>query len=60
MEDNVAELSANKPVLLRASGGERSEPRHEEVKTRERNHVDRQFSQVSVQLTGEPQAGCNT
>ena len=25
------------------------------MKTRERNHVDRQLAQVSVQLTGEPE-----
>mgnify|MGYP006975995347 CR=1 FL=1 len=34
---------------------QRSEARHEEVKTRERHHVDRQLAQVSVQLSGEPE-----
>ena len=41
------------PVLLAASGGERSKAGHEEVQTREWNHVDSQFTQVSVQLTWE-------
>ena len=42
-------------VLLGAPGGERSEAGHEEVKTREGHHVDRQLTQVRVQLTGEPE-----
>ena len=44
-------------VLLRASAGERGESRHEEVETREGDHVHGQFPQVSVELTGESQAG---
>jgi hypothetical protein len=44
------------PVLLGAPGGEGGEARHEEVEAREGNHVDRQLTQVSVQLTGEPAA----
>ena len=38
-------------VLLTAARCERSETRDEEVKTREGNHVYRQFSKISVQLT---------
>ena len=40
-------------VLLTAARCERSETRDEEVKTREGNHVYRQFSKISVQLTWE-------
>ena len=42
-------------ILLRSSGSEGGKPGHKEVKTREGNHVDRQLSQISVQLTGEPE-----
>jgi hypothetical protein len=41
-------------VLLGAPGGEGGEAGHEEVKAREGNHVDRQLTQVSVQLPREP------
>lgn len=44
-------------VLLGATGRQRGESGHEEVQTRERNHVDGQFSQIGVQLTRETQAG---
>jgi len=37
-------------VLLAATRCERRKAGHEEVKTRERNHVDRQLPQISVQL----------
>ena len=40
-------------VLLRSSAGKRSESRDEEVKSREWHHIDSQFSQVSVELSGE-------
>jgi len=48
------------PVLLAAAGGEGREAGHEEVKTREGHHVDGKFSEVSVQLAGEPEAGGDT
>ena len=35
-------------VLLAASAGQRSKARHEEVKTREGNHVNGQLAQISV------------
>lgn len=44
-------------ILLRASASERGEPRHEEVEAREGDHVHGQFPQVSIELTGESQAG---
>ena len=43
-----------------ATAGQRSETDHEEVKTREGNHVDSQLPQVRVQLTRETQAGGDT
>jgi hypothetical protein len=43
-----------------APGGQRSESDHEEVETRERNHVDGQLAEVGVQLTGETQTGGDT
>ena len=48
------------PVLLRTSSSERSEARHEEVETREGDHVDRQLPEVSVELTREPETGGDT
>ena len=48
------------PVLLRATGGEGSEPGHEEVETGEGDHVDRQLPEVSIELAGEPEAGGHT
>ena len=41
-------------VLLGASGGQRSKSWYEEVETREGNHVDSQFPEICVQLSGEP------
>jgi len=39
------------PVLLAATRRQRSEARHEEMQTWEWNHVDGQFTQVSIQLS---------
>merc|ERR1719174_2951840 len=43
-------------VLLRATAGQRHETNHEEVQTRERNHVHGKFAQVGVKLTRETKA----
>ena len=47
-------------VLLGATAGERGESWHEEVKTGEGDHVDSQFAQICVQLTGESEASGDT
>jgi len=47
-------------VLLATSAGQGGESWHEEMQTWEWNHVDSELSQVSIQLTWEPQAGGNT
>ena len=44
-------------VLLASTGGEGSEAGHEEVETGEGHHVDSQFTEISVQLAGESEAG---
>ena len=41
------------------TAGQRSESDHEEVKTRERNHVDSQLAEIRVQLARESKAGGN-
>ena len=38
-------------------GHKRGKPWHEEVQSGERDHVDRQFSQVCIELAWEPEAG---
>ena len=43
-----------------ATAGQRSEADHEEVKTREGNHVDGELAKIRVKLTRETQAGGNT
>ena len=40
-----------------AAAGQRSEANHEEVETRERNHVDGQLAKIRVELTGETETG---
>lgn len=47
-------------VLLRSSGGQRSESYHEEVESGEGDQVDGQFSQIRVQLTRESEAAGNS
>ena len=47
-------------VLLAATRSQRGKARHEEVKTREGDHVDGKLAEVSVQLAGESQAGGDT
>lgn len=42
------------------TAGKRSEANHEEVETGERHHVDCQFPQIGVELTGETKAGGDT
>merc|ERR1711894_379295 len=44
-------------VLLASTGGEGSEPGHEEMETGEWHHVNSQFPEISVQLAGESEAG---
>ena len=48
--------NSDSPVLLASTCSKRCKAGHEEVKTRERNHVDGQLAQVRVQLTREAQA----
>lgn len=47
-------------VRSRSTGGKGSETDHEEVETRERNHVDTELSQVRVELTGETETSGDT
>jgi len=47
-------------VLLGSSGGEGSETGHEEVESGEGYHVDRELSEISVELTWESKAGGDT
>jgi len=43
-------------VLLGATGGERGEAGHEEMETRERNHVHGNLAEIAIELTGETKA----
>lgn len=47
-------------VASGASGGERRKTDHEEMKTRERHHVNGQLSKVGVKLTGETKTCSDT
>lgn len=45
------------PERVSAPAGQRREADHEEVKTRERDHVDRQLAQIRIELARETKAG---
>lgn len=45
---------------MSTTAGKRSESNHEEVETREWNHVDSQLSEIRVKLTGEAKTGGDT
>ena len=47
-------------VLLGSTGCEWGESGHEKVQSGEGDHVDSQFTQIGVQLTGESEAGGDT
>ena len=49
--------NGQRSVLLATAGGEWSEAGHKEVETWERDHVDGQLPQISVQLPWEPETG---
>merc|ERR1712187_312301 len=57
VEHLLCELrNRERTVLLRSTRCERREACHEEVKTRERNEIDRNFTEVAIQLPWEAQA----
>ena len=47
-------------VGLRRAAGQRSKSRHEEMEARKRDHIDGKLTQVRVELSGKPQARCDT
>jgi hypothetical protein len=47
-------------VLLGSSGGKGGKSDHEEMESGERDKIDGEFSQVTVKLTGESEAGGNS
>jgi len=49
--------NADLAVLVGTTAGQGSEADHEEVQTREGNHVDSQLAKVGVELTGETEGG---
>lgn len=48
--------NADSTEVMSATTCKRSKPDHEEVQTREWNHVDGQFAEIRVQLTGKSEA----
>lgn len=52
--------NGNGAERVSTAGGERSKADHEEVETREGNHVDGKFPQVGVELARETQTGGDT
>ncbi|KFZ48790.1 hypothetical protein N338_05997, partial [Podiceps cristatus] len=56
VEDLLGELGDGEgAVLLAAARRQRGETGHEEMETREGHHVDGQFTEIGVELTGETQ-----
>lgn len=53
-------MSEGLPVLLATTAGQGSEAWHKEVESGEGHHVDSQFPQISVKLTGVAQTSRNT
>merc|ERR1711934_295336 len=61
VEHLLSELGdGERTVLLGSAAGERRKTRHEEVKTRERHHVDGELAEVGVELAREPEASGDT
>ncbi|GMR35947.1 hypothetical protein PMAYCL1PPCAC_06142, partial [Pristionchus mayeri] len=58
IEHLLGQLGDGEGVVGRSSlGGERGESGHEEVETREGNHVDCELAEISIELTRETEAG---
>jgi hypothetical protein len=47
-------------ILLAASGGQGGKAGNEKVQSGEGHHVYSQFSQICIELTGEPKTSCDT
>ena len=52
--------NADSAERVSAAAGQGSEADHEEVQTREGNHVDSQLAEIGVELTGETEGGGDT
>lgn len=52
--------NADLAVRLATAAGQGSEADHEEVQTREGNHVDGELAEIGVELTGETEGGGHT
>ena len=52
--------NCNGPVLLGATASKRSKTRHEEVESREGDHVDSKLTKISIELAGESETGSHT